>query len=321
MKKLRSSIADFFHKPIPAETLGIFRIAVSAFALAQFFVLLPDWLVLYGPNGLLPWQVSDTLATSYMPTLSHVKSIGSVFNLSALQTIYIVTGIYFLSLVGLLAGYKTRVMGVVAWLSHLTLNTTGHFTAYGVETFTHISLFYCAVLPVNVRWSIDARTRHIEIPSYLVTLSIRVLQLHLFIMYSASGIEKAMGEQWWNGEAIWIALQQDQFHQVNTDWMANASWVPTLLCWGTLVIEVFYPLGMLWRKSRKIWLAAILLMHLGIAIFLGLGLFGALMFLLNLTIFGEHCFSGIFSFRQKKWWRYQVQYNSDNVGEVFNPFY
>ena len=319
MKKSSSPIAHFFSQPVAAETLGVFRIAVSAFALIQLLILFPDWMLLYGPNGLLPWQVSDTLATSYMPTLTKIKSLGSVFNLSSLETIYGVTSIYFLSLVGLLLGYKTRVMGVLAWLSHLALNTTGHFTAYGVETFAHISLFYCAVLPVNVRWSLDSLKKPVAVPGYLVTLSIRVIQLHLCIMYCASGIEKAMGEQWWNGEAIWIAMQQDQFRQVNIDWMANASWVPKLLCWGTLIIEIFYPLGMVWRRSKKFWLFGILSMHLFIAIFLGLQLFGSLMFLLNLSVFGEHCFPGIFTRKQKKWWRYQVQYNRDNVGEVFNP--
>jgi hypothetical protein len=138
-------------------------------------------------------------------------------------------------------------------------------------------------------------------------------------MYCASGLEKAMGEQWWNGEAIWIAMQQDQFNQVNIDWMANASWVPTLLCLGTLAIEIFYPFGILWRRTRKIWLLGILMMHLFIAVFLGLQLFGGLMFLLNLTAFGEHCFPGLFTRSQKKWWRYQVQYDKNNIGEVFNP--
>src|SRR5206468_8546900 len=108
----------------------------------------------------------------------------------------------------------------------------------------------------------------------------------LCIMYMASGLEKAMGSQWWNGEAIWIALQQDQFHQVNIDWMANVPFVAKLLCWGTLLVETCYPLAMLWTRTRKYWLAAIVMMHLGIAIFLGLHLFGSLMILLNLSAFG-----------------------------------
>jgi hypothetical protein len=56
---------------------------------------------------------------------------------------------------------------------------------------------------------------------------------------------------------------------------------------------------MLWKRTKKIWLLAILSMHFFIAVFLGLQLFGGLMFLVNLTAFGEYCFPGIFSRRIK----------------------
>ena len=317
MKKSLSGITNFFHRPVAIETLGFFRIAVSLFALIQFIILFPDWMLLYGPQGLLPWQVADSLATSYMPSMTKIMNVVSIFNVSANGVARGVTFVYFLSLVGLLLGYKTRIMGIIAWLSHLTLNTTGHFTAYGVETFLHIGLFYCAVLPVNCSWSIDARGKQLAVPAYLVTLSVRVIQLHLCIMYCASGLEKAMGSQWWNGEAIWIAMQQDQFNQVNIDWMANASWIPKLLCWGTLIVEIFYPFGMLFPKTKKLWFVSILSMHLFIAVFLGLQLFGALMLLLNAAAFVEHCFPGIFNRTHKKWWRNQAQYDKHAVGKVF----
>jgi hypothetical protein len=70
-------------------------------------------------------------------------------------------------------------------------------------------------------------------------------------MYFASGLEKALGVQWWNGEAVWIALHQDQFSQINVDWMASVPWVPRLLCWGTLVIETLFPFGIFWAKTKK----------------------------------------------------------------------
>jgi hypothetical protein len=191
-------------------------------------------------------------------------------------------------------------MGVLAWLMHIILNTTAHFTAYGVETFLHIALFYCAVLPVGCCRSIDNNKKPKQIPSYLITLSVRLIQFHLCIMYLACGIEKSMGTQWWNGEAIWIALQQDQFHRVDTGWMSQIQLVPKLLGWSTLLVETFYPLAMFYRKTKRIWLASIICMHAFIAVFLGLQLFGALMILLNLSIFGKDCFPNLFSFSRKE---------------------
>jgi hypothetical protein len=300
--KNTSLLHKFFLQAVPADTLGLFRIAVSGFALVQLLVLLPDWMWLYGPQGILPWEVSEALATNDMPSLPTIFKLLSPLRTSPVTAVYLVTAIYFFSLLGLVVGYKTRMMGILAWLTHLILNTTGHFTAYGVETFTHISLFYCMVLPVGIAWSLDNVRRPSKLPPHLVTLSIRVVQLHLCIMYLASGIEKAMGDQWWTGEAVWIALQQDQFHQVDTGWMAATPIIPKILCWSTLVVETLYPFGMLWEKTRKFWLPAIVSMHLFIALFLGLHLFGALMILLNVAAFSHDAFPSLFTFRRKLIW-------------------
>ncbi len=287
MKKISHNIRQFFYLPVPPETLAVFRIAISAFALIQILVLLPDWMWLYGPAGMIPWEISEPLATNQMPTLGNLYSILSWTHISVNGVLYLVTGIYIFSLIGLLIGYKTHLMGFFALVMQILINTTGHFTAYGVETFLHISLFYCMVLPVGITWSIDARNNPPKIPGYLVTLSVRMLQLHLCIMYLSCGIEKACGIQWWNGEAIWIAMQQDQFHIINIDWMAQFPLLPKLLCWSTIFVEGLYPLGILWKKSRKFWLIGILSMHAFIAVFLGLHLFGGLMILLNISAFGS----------------------------------
>jgi hypothetical protein len=201
-------------------------------------------------------------------------------------------------------------MGILAWLMHLTLNTTGHFTAYGVETFMHISLFYCTILPVGYCWSFDARKKATVIPAHLITLSVRLIQIHLAIMYFASGFEKGLGQQWWSGEAVWIALQQDQFHQVNTDWLASFPLVAKLLCWGTLLAETCYPIGMLIPKTKKIWISAIISMHIFIGIFLGLHLFASLMILLNLSAFIHHCFPEIFRIRFIFPWNKNKEYRN-----------
>lgn len=287
-----SNIKRFFTDPVSKNTLGFFRMATGAFAFVQLLVLLPDWMWFYGPDGIMSWEISDSLSTRSTPGMHTIFSLFPNIGISMQTFTYSVTFTYFVSLLALILGYKTRIAAILAWLTHLMLNTTGHFTAYGVETFLHIALFYCMVLPVGISKSLDQYLNPGTVAPYLITLSVRIIQLHLAIMYMASGLEKAMGSQWWNGEAIWIALQQDQFHKYNTDWMANMPVVPKVLGWGTLVVETFYPVGIFWRKTRSFWLLGILSMHLFIALFLGLTLFGGLMFLLNLSVFTQSCWRG-----------------------------
>jgi uncharacterized membrane protein YvlD (DUF360 family) len=290
--KLIKPILYFFTHPLRSETLGFFRIGVSAFAIIQMLVLLPDWMWLFGPKGILPWVVSDTLNVKNTPAISDAAKLFSYVSISDNSSVYIITILYGISLLMLLLGFHTRIAAFFSWLCHMMLNATGHMTAYGVETFTHIALFYCMILPTGLIYSIDKQKgKYKDIPPYLITLSIRIIQLHLCIMYFSSGIEKAMGTQWWNGQAIWMALQQDQFHQFETGWLANIPIVPKFLGWATLVTEIFYPIGIYLKKTRRCWLFAICGMHLFIMIFLGLYLFGGLMIILNITVFGVDAFA------------------------------
>lgn len=294
-KKVFSTIQHFFIDPTPVQPLGLFRIVVAGFSILQVIVLLPDWMLFFGPHGLLPWIVSDALATKNTPSISMVAKLLSHLGISSVGTTYVISVLYGASLLFLLIGYQTRIAGIGAWLFHMMLNTTGQITAYGVETFTHIALFYCMVLPVGAYYGIDYRRgKYRNLPPYLVTLSMRVIQLHLCIMYFSSGIEKSIGIQWWNGEAIWIALQQDQFHQFNTGWMASVPVVPMLLGWGTVITEILYPFGMYFHRTKKVWLLAVIGMHLFIGIALGLHLFAALMILLNVSAFGYYAYPKTF---------------------------
>ncbi len=296
MTKIRTIFQQYLHGPVPGAALGLFRIMVAAFALLQLVVLLPNWALLFGEKGIIPWVISDALATKHIVPLSGLTSL---FTRIGMGTEAVVTGVsilYAVSLLGLLLGYRTRVMAITAWLLHGMLCATAHLTAYGVESFLHIALFYCMVFPVGVSKGLDSHRRYYQqVSPATITLCIRVLQCHLAIMYAASGIEKALGEQWWNGDAIWIALQQEQFRQADTTWMAGHPWLPKLLGWATVLLETTYVFTLNHRPTRKIALCAIVGMHLFIGVFLGLHLFALLMILLNLSAFGWKVFPGIFN--------------------------
>jgi hypothetical protein len=82
---------------------------VAAFANVQLLVLLPDWMWFFGPEGIIPWPVSDALNTKNTPVLSWVANIFSHAGISAVSTVYILTIIYATSLLALMAGFYTRV--------------------------------------------------------------------------------------------------------------------------------------------------------------------------------------------------------------------
>lgn len=196
-------------------------------------------------------------------------------------------GLYVFSLILLLVGFTTRFAAVLAWFSHWTLMASGHTTNYGADQFAQIFLFYMIFMPMGETLSLDALFRGTAaVPSWQARLSLRVLQIHLSLVYIISGFEKAAGPQWWDGDTIWRALMLPIYAQYNFAWVAQVPWFAKVVGWGTLVLEIFYPLFIWIPKTRKTWIALTVAMHIGIAVFLGLWVFGAIMSIFTLTLFG-----------------------------------
>lgn len=273
-------------QPESAKPLALLRIGISSILIAQAISVRNYLYPLVGSLGIMQTDITSALTVSCVPRLEWAAHLGNrMFNLGEERVIIIcfVAYIFFLSL--LLLGWQTRVTALFAWLFHLAFNTSGVASIYGVHEFTNIALFYCFVMPTGAALSVDSWLNPNK-KSYPLSnaLSRRVLQWHMCIIYVASGIEKATGEQWRNGEAIWRALIREDV-PVNFSWLAFVPVAAMIACWFTLVVEIGYGVFIWIPTTRKIWLALIALLHAGIAVFLGLWFFSATMLIMSYAAF------------------------------------
>ena len=109
-------------------------------------------------------------------------------------------------------------------------------------------------------------------------------QAQLVLVYFFGGLGKAMGPTWWNGEAIWKAVQQP-FPGNLID--IPLSWGNWTICWGMMgigivLLELGYVLAWIGTMYRRIIYIAAIAMHLSIALTIGLYHFSALMIWYNL---------------------------------------
>jgi hypothetical protein len=184
------------------------------------------------------------------------------------------------------AGLYTRPAAALAWFLQWTLMGAG-CTTYGADTYAHIALFYLVWAPAGGAWSLDvARGRASSAPSAMARFWLRIVQLHLCLSYLASGIEKSVGIQWWNGELLWRALSLPVYRQFDMTWLCSFPWLSRLGGWATLAVELGYCVFIWPRRTRRLWIGATLALHAGIAVFLGLGVFGGLMCVLTAAAFG-----------------------------------
>jgi hypothetical protein len=270
----------------PFTPFAYLRIGTALVLLGKVIVEWNNALSLYGNEGLLPWPLKEIGLDTLHLRVSVLAELLRPLGLTEQTVVYSVLSIYVAALLGLLVGWASRLMAIAVWLIHLMLTNSGGLSAYGVDAFATISLFYCVLMPIGRAFSVDARRCPQDETAKEGRVFLTLVQGHLCLAYLSSGWEKALGLQWWNGEAIWQALLQPQFAHFDFSWLAYAPWLAVALCWATLVLETGYLFLMPLPHVRPFWLAGIISLHLSIAFLMQLGLFSALMIVLNLSAFG-----------------------------------
>jgi len=270
--------------PIP---LAAMRIALSAILLVQSYMILGDFLTLYSPNGFYQGDLRRFLLAPQLPFYLDWDALGAIVGLPAERAIRALFLVYVTGLSFLLIGFHSRVAAVTVWVSHFLLKLNlGYSSSYGVDTFSHIALFYLMFMPMNRVWSMDALMGRVQGDAGVAQrVSLRIFQLHLFLIYFSTGIEKILGWQWRTGEVMWRAWMMPQFQVYDMTWLAWYPWLAKALAWGTLFLEIGYPLLLGIPRTRKLAARGIISLHLGIALTMHLWTFSSVMITLTACAF------------------------------------
>jgi len=264
------------------------RMIVGAVLLAQAYILWKYRDILLNPEGPLPWSVSDTWTDPLLPRLSDVLPAFAAAGIGPGAAIAIVLAIHAIASAFFMVGYRTRASTLVAWATFVLIKNTGFPYTYGVGAMLLIALFYSLFMPVAREWSVD---RALEPPrpdesAGDASLCVLMFRLHLCIIYAASSFSKSVGEQWWSGDALWRALSLPQFRQFDPQPLLAFPGLLVAMSIFTIVSQLSYPV-LVWTRLRVLIVLVAELMHIGIAIFLGLWLFSLMMVALNTAAWGQ----------------------------------
>lgn len=209
-------------------------------------------------------------------------------------------------------GFLTRITSVLTWLAVVGYAQRSPVSAFGVDAMASILLLYLMIGPSGAAVSVDrllsrgaevlwAHRRGIPVPPWAhpaptvaANVAVRLIQVHLCIIYLFAGVAKFMGAMWWDHTVMWHVLVNPECHpyaiRPSTD-MVRFLVHHRPLCEGlmtaatlfTLFTEIGFPF-LVWRPSmRRVMLSCAVAMHVGIGAFMGLYSFGALMACMNLA--------------------------------------
>lgn len=157
---------------------------------------------------------------------------------------------------------------------------------YGLDQANAMLTLYLCLGPCGARFSVDrllaktffssGNSTKVE-ASAAAGLSMRMIHVHLCVIYFFAGLSKLQGMAWWDGSAVWMAASNYEYQQFSLTWLADFPWIYQSATVGTWIWEISFPF-LIWNRFARPWMLLIgLSMHLGIGMFMGMWTFGLIM--------------------------------------------
>ena len=287
----------FWFSPTSPSTLSAIRVLAGAMLLYTHLVWSMDLGAFFSAEGWLPAQMMDAAElanndpdregpepTAARLTWTHFSLIKTP---TLMWTVHIVAlMVFFLLTIGLFS----RTMALFALLfavSYANRITPGAY--FGLDKINCMLALYLIVGPCGARYSVDRLWRlrrggPTEVPpSVTANLAIRLIQVHMCIIYLFSGIGKLHGYQWMSGEASWLSFAMLEYQSLDMTWLAKWPRLLNFMTPATVFWELSY-CALVWPRLTRPWvLLMAVFVHGGIILFLGMPTFGLVMLIGNLA--------------------------------------
>lgn len=288
---IRNYVADawtawnrFWYTPSAPATLSLIRLLAGSMLFYTHLVWSLDLEAFLGPEGWLPVHYLREIQGQQWTVWSIFFWIESTW---LLWTVHIVALIVFFCL---MIGLFSRPMAMLAYLfavSYAHRVDPGAF--FGLDRINCLLAMYLMLGPCGARYSLD-RIRQLRRgdnstpqPTTSTTIAIRLIQLHLCIIYLFGGLAKLEGDNWQAGTAVWWAVANFEYQSLDATWLAGWPVLVALATHATVFWELFYCFLVWNRFARPLMLGMAVLIHGGIALYMGMITFGVIMLIANLS--------------------------------------
>lgn len=268
---------SFWFTPSDPLPLAVIRILTGLILTWSCLVWLMDADAFFGPRGWLApqevWRMND-----------QPWQWSWFFAFSSPTAVRVLGGIMLVAAVLLTVGLATPAAAVISLLGLVSAANRAPLNTFGLDDTLGMLLIGLAVGPSGSRLSLDARLFGAgEGRSARATVALRLIQVHLCVVYFFSGSGKLLGASWWEGVALWGAAANLQYQTLDLTWLARHPLLLNAITLGTLFWEVAYA-ALVWpRLTRRLFLAMAVAVHLGIGLTMGMMEFGLAMITANLA--------------------------------------
>jgi hypothetical protein len=293
MKRLAQIWDRIWFSRFDPLSAGMFRIALGLLLAFMFFSLRENWERWFAIDGVMSLADADLNAKRTLSWLDVFRWTEGMVPTGTYWAIGLTASI------GLTLGCLTRSCCAMLFLLLTSMIHRNPFYANGEDLVARMMLFWGAFAPLGATCSVDAWLRrrwgnaNNELPE---VWAIRALQINFLLIYGVSLPYKfAQDPAWLAGDALhWTIASDMWWTRGSMAWttLACGGIVRKLMTYGTIFIEALFPICVWIPSTRWISLAAIVSLHLGIAIMVP----GVTLFTLMMVV-------GAMLFVPAEWWR------------------
>ena len=128
---------------------------------------------------------------------------------------------------------------------------------FGLDQINVMLALYLAVGPSGDAFSLDRwlkrRKAGAVLPvrqSWTANLAIRLIQIHMCVIYLFAGMAKLTGTAWWDGTALWMAFGNMEYQSMDMTWMADYPLLINVMTHVTVFWELSY-WALVWPRLTR----------------------------------------------------------------------
>jgi predicted DCC family thiol-disulfide oxidoreductase YuxK len=298
---------DFWFQPATTTPLEIVRIGVGSALLFYYAMATPFLFFFWGDDGWMPRETAVNMSPG-----AWMQSVFFYF-WAPWQWIAFHT-LFLCSLTAFVVGWRTSFFKWIVLIGHISYDYRDLSISYGAQSIACCLVLVLCLAPTGRAMSLD-RVRAVRavkrkdlnatLPPYTSSWAnacTRLIQLHMVVLFFFSGVFKIRGDDWFGGDAVWMAFILNEFYNPVVVWVfANHYWLVTVSTYAVILIEISYAF-LIWRqRTRPYMLAAAVGLHL--AFVFGL----ALVYFAYIMIFGHMSFlRQAWLERLGAWWKQKI---------------
>jgi hypothetical protein len=284
-------IPEIFLRTFPhGEKIDLFRKVLYVFLLLNAITLLPITHELFSYDGIVgsvgwntsqPWYLQGS--RGLLNVLNHPVNSGNPW------IAYVFAYGQIALLISGLLNFWPRLTAVLLYVVTANLFVKGYLMFTGGEALISLLLFYLMFIHTVKKMPVEQEnSSRFDLQNVLNNTFYWIILIQICVLYFFSNLYKLLDPYWLNGEALMHISKVDAFSSgaMRAVFAEN----PTLSLIGTYMVLLYqglFPI-LVWFKRIKIpFLAIGVILHLGIAIGMGIFTFGILMILTYLLFLDQ----------------------------------